>query len=246
MPTSGFQTFGTPHLVAIGVTAGLPILLATLARRRASERLATGIGYFLAVVLMINEGTYWGYRLAAAGFGSFLRDHLPLQICGVAVWLTIAALILRHEQAYEVAYFWGLVGSLNAVITPGGLTVDFPEYRSFQYFVSHSGIVVGVLYATLGLRMRPTLGGLFRAFLWLHVLAIVVGIVNTLNGSNYMFLSKPPSGTVSPFFSAPWPWYLPILDLLALGFFFLALLPFALSRYWSARCGASRRSNPGA
>ncbi len=245
MPAFGFQTFGTAHLVALGVTAGLPILLATLARRRASERLAVGIGYVLAGVLAINEVIYWGYRLAVAGFGSFLQDHLPLHVCGVAVWLTIAALVLRHEQAYEVAYCWGLVGSLNAVITPGGLTVDFPEYRFFQYFVSHSGIVVGVLYATLGLQMRPTLGGLVRAFLWLQVLATAVGIVNTLTASNYMFLSKPPSGTVSPFFFAPWPWYLPILDLLALGFFFLALSPFALSRWWSARCtGGTRNPAP--
>lgn len=103
MPASGFETFGTAHLVAVGVTAGLPILLTMLARRRASERLAAGIGYLLAGVLLINEVTYWGYRLAVAGFGPFLQDHLPLHVCGVAVWLTIAALVLRHEQAYEVA-----------------------------------------------------------------------------------------------------------------------------------------------
>ena len=130
---------------------------------------------------------------------------MPLHLCGVAVWLTALTLLFRNEKAYEIVYFWGLVGAANAVLTPGGLAVDFPEYRFSQYFIAHSGIVTGVLFATWGLGMRPTLRGMFRAFGYLAAFAAFVAVANLALGSNFMWLSGPPPGTVSPFFAAPWP-----------------------------------------
>ena len=226
-----FQTFSTAHLIAMGLTLGVPILIAAIARRRA----AAAIGYLLAGVLLTNEVTNWCYRFAEFGLSEFIRNHLPLHACGIAVLAAAATLLFRNQRAFEIAYFWGLVGSSNAVITPSlGDAEGFPSYRFFQYFIAHSGIVVGVLFATWGLRMRPTLGGLFRAFVCVNLFALGVGVFNVVMGSNYMFLREPPE-TASPFFFAPWPWYIPILDLVALGMFFAVLSPFLVSAWWSAR-----------
>ena len=241
MPTAEFQTFGGPHLVAMGLTLALPILLAGVARRAASTTVAATIGYLLAGALLINEVTHWGYRLAQLGVGGFVQQHLPLHVCGVTVFATAATLIFRNRRTYEIAYFWGVVGSSNAVITPN-VDVGFPEYRFFQYFITHSGIVVGVLYATWGLKMRPTLGGLWRAFIGVNVFAAGVGAANLLLDANYMYLSEPPLGTVSPFFFAPWPWYIPILDAVALGLFFIALCPFLAADRWRSRTAPFSRA----
>ena len=230
MPTAGFQTFDAPHIFTMALTLALPILLAAVARRAASEAVTDAVGYLLAGALLINEVTHWAYRLADLGLSSFVQNHLPLHACSVAVFATVAALLFRNQMAYAIAYFWGLVGSSNAVITPG-LEEGFPEYLFFQYFISHSGIVVGVLFATWGLRMRPTLGGLFRAFVCLNVFAAGLAVFNFLLGSNYMYLCGPPTGTVTPFFFAPWPWYLPILEVIALAMFFVVLSPFLVSRW---------------
>ncbi|MXX03479.1 MAG: TIGR02206 family membrane protein [Gemmatimonadetes bacterium] len=246
MTPTGFQTFGTSHLIVMGLTLVLPILLSGLAKRAGDERTAGNIGYLLAAVLLVNEFSAWGYRLVQFGPEYIVRHHLPLHICGVANLVTAATLIFRNKYTYEIAYFWGLVGSLNAVITPGAMDAGFPSWRFFQYFIAHSGIVVAVLYATWGLGMRPTLRGLFRAFVALNVFAVVVGIVNLLLGSNYMYLSRPPWGTVSPFFFAPWPWYIPILDVVALAMFFAVYLPVHLSRRREARqIRPADRSAPG-
>jgi hypothetical integral membrane protein (TIGR02206 family) len=232
--TGGFQTFGSPHLIVMALTLVLPVLLSLIAKR-AGSRVATAVGFVLAGVLLGNELIHWGFRISGYGPGVFLRYFLPLHLCGVAIFLTSLTLLFRNQEFYEVAYFWGLVGSANAVVTPGNLDVDYPQYRFFQYFFSHSGIVAGVLYATWGLKMRPTLGGLFRAFVWLHVLAAIVAVVNLLCGSNYMYLSSPPWGTVSPFFFLPWPWYLVFLDLFGLAMFFLVYSPFPIARWWNSR-----------
>ena len=237
MSTAGFQTFGPPHLVAMALTVILPVLLSLIAKR-ASSRSAATLGIVLGVLLLGNEVTHWGFRIAGYGPDVFLRYFLPLHLCGIAMFATSIALIFRNQTAYEIAYFWGLAGSANAVITPGNLAVDYPQYRFFQYFIAHSGIVAGVLYATWGLKMRPTLSGLFKAFVWLHVLAAIAAVVNLLSGSNYMYLSSPPWGTVSPFFFLPWPWYLVFLDLIGLAMFFLVYAPVPIARWWESRRSA--------
>lgn len=237
MSTAGFQTFGPPHLVAIALTVVLPVLLSLIAKR-ASSRLAATLGIVLGVLLLGNELIHWGFRITGYGPDVFLRYFLPLHLCGIAMFATSIALMFRNQTAYEIAYFWGLVGSANAVVTPGNLAVDYPQYRFFQYFIAHSGIVAGVLYATWSLKMRPTLGGLFRAFLWLHVLAAVAAVVNLLSGSNYMYLSSPPWGTVSPFFFLPWPWYLVFLDVIGLAMFSLVYAPFPIAKWWESRRSA--------
>ena len=136
----------------------------------------------------------------------------------------MVALVFRKRMAYEIAWFWGLAGTANALITPQ-LEAGFPEYRFFQYFIAHGGIVAGALFATWCLGMRPTPMSVVRAFVLLHLLCVVAFGVNLALGSNYMFLMAPPD-TRSPFFFAPWPWYIPILDAIALLLFFLLLLPF--------------------
>ena len=234
MPGSGFETFGAPHLAAMALTLAVPAVLAAIARRGPGT-VGTVIACLIAGALLANELTYWTIRISQIGLDGWIRNHLPLHVCGVAVLLTAWTLIFRSEKTYEIAYFWGLVGSANAVITPGGLGVDFPEYRFFQYFIAHSGIVVGVLFATWGLGMRPALSGMFRAFGVLAVFAALVGAVNYLLGSNYMWLSGAPPDTASPFFAAPWPWYLPILAGVGFAMFFVVLLPFLLRNWWNKR-----------
>lgn len=234
MAATGFETFGTPHLVAMALTLALPAALAVIARRLGAAAPKI-IARCLAGMLLANEFTYWAVRISEIGFDGWVRNHMPLHVCGVAVLLTTWTLLFRSERTYEIVYFWGLVGAANAVLTPGGLAVDFPQYRFFQYFVAHSGIVTGVLFATWGLGMRPTLRGMFRAFGYLAGFAAFVAVANLLLGSNFMWLSAAPPGTVSPFFAAPWPWYLPILAVVGFTMFFVVLSPFLLSDWWRRR-----------
>lgn len=235
MDSIEFRTFGTPHLVTIAVTVLLPVVLCAAVRRAKSDRPASIIASLLAGLLVINEGISGGVLISEVGIQGFLQHHLPLHVCGITVFLTVVTLLFRNERAYELAYFWGLVGASNAVLTPGDLIVGFPSYRFFQFFAAHSGIVTGIAFATWGLGMRPTLGGLFRAFAALNLLAVVLAVINVASGANYMFLCAPPVGTSSPFFFAPWPWYILFIDALALVLFFVVLSPFLVKRWLQSR-----------
>ena len=227
MPTSEFQFLGVPHIVALALTITLPIALSVLVRNAGSSVLTNAVCYLLAGILIINEIGGWIYRAATVqSFSVFVQSYLPLHICGIALFVVAFALLRRNQTLYEIGYFWGIVGTLNAVLTPQ-LGVGFPHYRFLQYFVVHSGIVVSVLFATWGLRMRPTFKGLLRSFLLANFYMVIIAGVNLLLKSNYMFICEPPY-TKSPFFFAPWPWYIPILDGVALILFFLVYSPFLI------------------
>lgn len=226
MSASPFEFLGLPHLAAMSATLAVPLLLSTAVKRLQSAKATQAVSSALAGVLLLNEILYWSYRLTKIEMHEFVRSHLPLHVCGITVFAVAAALLFRYRTAYEIAYFWGLVGATNAVVTPQ-LEAGYPAYRFFQYFIAHGGIVAGALFATWGLGMRPTAQSALRAFALLNLLAIVALGVNRVLGSNYMFLSGPPV-TQSPFFFAPWPWYIPILDGVALVLFYALLIPFKI------------------
>jgi len=54
-------------------------------------------------------------------------------------------LIRGRRRLYEIAYFWGLVGTFNAILTPE-LEVGYPAYRFFQYF-SATAALSSVFYS---------------------------------------------------------------------------------------------------
>ena len=224
--SSQFELLGLSHIAAMGVTLAVPILLTIAVKRLNSARATQAVCGAFAGVLLLNELLPWSHGVAMVGAYEFARWYLPLHVCSITVFAVAAALIFRCQTAYEIAYFWGLAGATNAVITPP-LAADYPAYRFFQYFIAHGGIVAGALFATWGLGMRPTSKSVIRVFVLLNLLAIVAFGVNGALGSNYMFLSRPPV-TQSPFFFAPWPWYIPILDGVALVLFYVLLIPFKI------------------
>ena len=231
-----FQFLGVHHIIVLILTLVTPLALSALVRRAKSPKLTRTVRYVLGVILLGNEIGHLGYRFIRGETDLLLQNFLPLHVCGLSTFAIASTLLFRTQTLYEFAYFWGLVGTFNAVLTPQ-LEVGFPKYRAFQYFIAHSGIVIGVLFSTIGLKMRPRLKSLFRAFVVINLLAAVIGGFNKLVSANYMFLCEPPK-TKFPVFNpesslyVPWPLYIPILDGAALILFFVVYSPFLISDMW--------------
>ena len=225
MPSSQFEFFGFAHIAAMGVILAVPVILTVVVKRVGSAKMTQTICYGFAGVMAVNEVLNWSHRIATVGVHEFVREYMPLHVCGITVFAVVVMLVFRRQMAYEIAYFWGLVGATNAVVTPQ-LELGYPQYRFFQYFIAHGGIVAAALFATWGLGLRPTGRSVLRVFVLLNVLAVVLIGVNLMLGSNYMFLCQPPA-TQSPFFFLPWPWYLLFLDGIALVLFYVLFIPFS-------------------
>ena len=221
-PVTAFEFFGPAHIVAIAVALLTPFALAAFAKR--FDVVTRSV---IASALILNFISY-GIRASVAG-GLRWQEVLPFQLCD---WTLIAVVIAcingGRPRWLEVTYFWGIGGSLQAVLTPN-LLYGFPDYRFVSFFVDHCGIVIGVTYLMLTRRFRPTLRSLWRTWLWSIAYLAVTLAVDHVTGVNYGFLlHKPEAFSILSYLSDWRPVYILQLNLLALVFFAILYAPFAI------------------
>ena len=221
-----FQAFNAEHLAAIFLTITLPFALAALAWRSKSNVVAGAIAHGLSAILL---GNYVVYLLFIRGWGDLAWEQtLPMQMCDWAMVVVVVTLASGSRRWFEVAYFWGIGGTLQAVLTPN-LRFGFPELRFLSFFVAHGGIIVGVVFLMLTRRLRPYPMSIVRVFAWSEFYFVITLLVDHLTGVNYGFLlHKPEAFSLLSFLSDDRPLYLFQMHGLALAFFTALYLPFAI------------------
>jgi hypothetical integral membrane protein (TIGR02206 family) len=221
-----FKPFGVAHLTVIFLTVALPFLLALIVRRRQSRFLERSIALTISALLLIN---YVAYLIVARRFGvTGWTRALPMQLCDWAMFVIIVALCTGNRRWLEVAYFWGIGGTLQALITPN-LAFGFPDLRFISFFVAHSGIIIGIVFLMLIYGFRPRAVGILRTFVWTEVYFVVAFTIDLLTGENYGFLlHKPEAASLLDFLSDSRPLYLLEFHGLAFLFFCALYAPFAI------------------
>jgi hypothetical integral membrane protein (TIGR02206 family) len=232
-PGPPFEAFGTAHLTVIALTMGSPVALAAVVRRSRWRALERGIAISLSALLLIN---YCAYLFFVRHFKLMTwPEALPLQLCDWAMVVIIIALLTRSQRWFEVAYFWGIGGTLQAILTPN-LPFGFPDLRFVSFFVAHCVIVVGIIYMMLVHKHRPYPISIVRAFLWAELYFFFTYATDRLTGVNYGFLlHKPEAFSLLSFLSDSPVVYLFQMHLLAIVFFCVLYLPFAIYDFGLAR-----------
>jgi hypothetical integral membrane protein (TIGR02206 family) len=221
-----FHPFGLSHLVVIFLTTSVPLVLALIVHRTKSRFLERSICFAISALLSIN---YVAYLIVARQFGvAEWQKMLPMQLCDWAMIVIIGALWTGNRRWLEVAYFWGIGGTLQAIITPN-LRFGFPDLRFISFFVAHSGIIIGIVFLMLVYGFRPRAIGILRTFAWTEVYFVVAFTTDLLTGENYGFLlHKPEAASLLSFLSDSRPLYLLEFHILAFVFFTLLYAPFAI------------------
>src|SRR5207249_5468608 len=221
-----FQPYGLPHLTVIFLTIVLPFVLAAIVWRTKSPRAEKVIVGVLSAVLVLNFVVYLIFILRRDI--TTLQQMLPMQLCDWGMVVVIVAMCIGNQRWFEVAYFWGIGGTLQAVLTPN-LRFGFPDWRFISFFTSHCGIIIGVVFLMLTRRYRPYPMSILRVFLWSEFYFVVTFITDKLTGFNYGFLlHKPEAFSILSFLSDSWPLYLLQLHGVALLFFLGLYAPFAV------------------
>jgi hypothetical integral membrane protein (TIGR02206 family) len=218
-----FVLFGIWHLVALLVIVLINIGL--LGFRRASAQARTIVRWSMAILLWLDEASwhiwnvYWGYWTVA---------QLPLHICSLLIWLAGFMLIYKNYRIYEFAYFIGIGGAMQALLTPDAGIYGFPHYRIFQTMISHGLLLTSAIYMTTVEGFRPTWKSFWRVVAGLNIYAIVIFPVNLLLGTDFLYINSKPV-TASLLDALPrWPYYLVFMELIGLVIFLLLYLPFII------------------
>jgi hypothetical integral membrane protein (TIGR02206 family) len=115
------------------------------------------------------------------------------------------------------------------VLTPN-LQFGFPDYGFITFFVDHCAIVIGTTYLMLTRRFRPTGASLWRTWLWSIAYLIVTLVVDQITDVNYGFLlHKPEAFSILSYLSDSRLIYILQLNFLALVFFAVLYVPFAIA-----------------
>jgi hypothetical integral membrane protein (TIGR02206 family) len=169
-----------------------------------------------------------------------VKGSLPLALCNVAVLVAATACWWRIPLVVELTYFWGLAGTLQAVITPD-LNVGFPHLVFFEYLTGHLGIVLAALFLVIGMGIHPRPGSVLRVFAITAVYTAFVGLIDGVSGADYMFLRTPPGEWTVLRLLGPWPWYVVSAAAVALVLLVLLDVPFWAERKTTSP-PSSRRS----
>ncbi len=228
-----FELFGTPHLIALAIIT-LCCFSYTYFRKIWGEKERKIIRWVFAIAIVVTESTlhiwslYWGIWN--------IQTMLPLHMCAVLIWSSSYMLITKNYTIYEMVYFIGLGGAMQAVLTPADAAdYNFPHFRIMQTFIAHGLLINIAIYMTVVEGFRPTLQSFKRVFIWTNIYMVIIFFLNLAIGSNYLFIAYKPNFPTLLDMLAPWPWY--ILELEAIGFaiFFILYIPFLVKDWLTKR-----------
>ena len=172
------------HVIPLFVIAFAIVGVLLVARRWSGRGVDQG-AKVIAVAVVLAECAWWLLAIVQKRWS--LQYNLPLHLCEVGCFVLAAALWWRIRFAFEVAYFWGIGGTLPGLFTPS-IPGRFPDAVYFQYYAEHGLVVLGALYLVFALGMRPARGAVMRVFTVTVIYAVAVWFVDLATNGNYLFL----------------------------------------------------------
>ena len=233
-----FSLFGFTHLAMLGLIVTLNFWLARDKGKPEASRLRTR--RILASILLVNELAYHAWVFSTGRWT--LATMLPLHLCSVLVWMSVWSIPRPNQTTYEIAWFAGLAGASQALLTPDLSLYGFGHFRFFQTFISHGILVTAPIYLTVVEGMRPRRGSVWRVLGYLSAYAFLVFWINRALGSNYLFINRKPDTASLLDLLPAWPGYLVVLVGIAVLVFSLLSVPFWVEGLRRSVPGASQAS----
>ena len=224
---------------AVVIGAALCAALCLAARRRPGAWTAYA-GRAISLVLLAVAVVFFSEPFLDGSWS--WRTSVPLALCDVALFVAaVACWKPQWQLPVELTYFWGMAGTMQAVVTPD-LRAGFPSIEFLLFVIGHLGIVTAALFLVIGLKRRPRPGSVRRVFTITIAYTAFVGLFDWLTGANYMYLRAIPRRVTLLSYLGPWPWY--IVSGAAMAFVLLILLdaPFRRARSSARNASPSGKS----
>lgn len=196
-----FSAYGPSHWGVLTLFVIGAVTLVWVGRRQTEEQ-ARRFGRILGAVTAVIYAAILIYVLSPPSL-----DSVPLQLTDLATVVAAYALWSNRQWAYALTYYWGLVLSTQALISPALQSPDFPDYRFLAFWAIHLLVVWAAIYLTWGRGMRPDWRNFRFAVVATLAWATVTFTFNTFAGTNYGFLNHKPSTASLLDVLGPWPWY---------------------------------------
>ncbi|MDI9976870.1 TIGR02206 family membrane protein [Rhodococcus sp. IEGM 1307] len=220
-----FTAYGPSYWAMIALFVVGAAVLVWLGRRQ-TESQARRLGRVLAVL----TAAIYGATLVHFSIPPTIDGSVPLRLTDLATVAAACALWSRAQWAYALTYYWGLVLSTQALISPVLTGPDFPHYQFLAFWAIHLLVVWAAIYLTWGRRMPPRWRSYRFTVLVTVVWAAVTFTFNRVAGTNYGFLNRKPATATLLDVLGPWPLYLLSATTLILAVWALMTWPWERAR----------------
>lgn len=203
-----FEPYGIEHgmILLVGSILGILIILMGMRASEKKQRLIPlYIAGFIATLQLLVVIVY-----SIQGRLN-IQEDLPFHLCSMMSFFLIYCFGFRSKAVWKVIFFWIMVGCSQSNLTPT-LRDSFPYYTNIIYFIEHIGIVILALYPIFVWKWSIHFKDIFISLLWLNVLAGVIYILNSILGSNYMYLMRKPDAASLFDVMGPWPYYILVCE----------------------------------
>lgn len=194
-----FVLFGTSHMIMIlvGLISVLALIaLGFLIRPQLLAKLISVIVLGIKLVEMY-------YRHIV--LGEEIYHMLPFHLCNLTIILSLFMMFFHSKFLFQLVYFW-FVGAIFAILTPD-IIFAYPNFWTISFFITHFYLVFSALFALVHFHFRPTKKGMFMAFLFINLWAVLMYFVNKELGTNYLFVNRIPETTTLLSYFGSWPYY---------------------------------------
>ncbi|HEX6846016.1 MAG TPA: TIGR02206 family membrane protein [Chitinophagaceae bacterium] len=152
-----------------------------------------------------------------------LQTSLPIHMCELSEIFAAVALIWQRQRLFEILCYWGIPGGIHSILTPELLHSGENSWLTMHYYFQHTIIILAPIFLLVVSNMRLPDRSWIKAFLITNLCIPVIGTINWILGSNYMYLTEKPIAN-NPFLIGGWPWYIVVLDLVMLAHIYLVFI----------------------
>lgn len=226
-----FQLFSLEHLMTLLIIAILAICIFVFHKKlRLRARM---ISYWFAAILLVSELSLHVWYIAFHQWS--LRQALPLELSDMAVILTIVMLYTKNAALFRFLYFVGIASSIQAMLTPDLKYYSFPHFRYIEFFISHGGVFLAVLFMAGVIRYEPTFRSLWETVVIIDIYGAMVYFLDRLIHANYLFLINKPEAASLLKYLGPWPWYILLAEVVMMLSFLILYSPYWIM--WKVKRG---------
>ncbi|OCB53234.1 hypothetical protein A5722_01095 [Mycobacterium vulneris] len=221
-----FTVYGPSHWATIAVFVVGAMVLVWFGGRQTQPQ-SRLLGRVLGAVTAAIYVAMFAYTLVPPS----IERSVPLRLTDLATVVGAYALWSQRHWAYVLTYYWGLVLSTQALISPVLKSPDFPHYEFLAFWSIHLLVVWAAIYLTWGRGMRPHWRDYRLVVVVTAVWAGVTMAFNGIAGTNYGFLNAKPATASLLDLMGPWPVYVVVASALVAGVWALMTWP------WERRSG---------
>lgn len=184
-----FPAFSTYHIVPIILILISICLIFKFKHKLNIEKNRKIFGKLLGIVMLIQAILLYGWYIYS-GIG--LQDALPLYMCRVVAVVMIYDLLFSSTKFHYIAYFWGLLGGIIALLTPDTSGWVFPHIMYTQFFITHGCMLSGIFLFVVIDGYKPSKKDFLKMTNFTIIFFLSVNIINFILDSNYSYFSAPP------------------------------------------------------